>query len=580
MQHLLYHWSEWIASAGYEILLFLVALMAVLLFRQRQQREMSQLIQNSPLAMLLINESNGNLVHANRAAMQMLGIRWVGKRYVYPAPVTPEQILTLLNQFGGLSFRNHSYHWQVSEQHSLQLMLNGRKSQYHGSRVWVVYAVPQQKSQEENQLEQTSLQMAKVALDSLSELIFIKDNDDRLIGSNRAFSNFWQGRIDEGSVVIKGGMRGRRNERRWTTDPEGRGCLLETSQTIMMSEQGEVLGTLGISHDVTDWYKMQQDLRDEMDKRKGTEAELAQRDTILQSLLDSSPDAIGIFNENKVYQACNQAFASALGIDDYRNLIGYKAEDILPEEVYSRFAQCDDQVIGQGKSVRYVDHMFDDYGETWLDVVKSPYRDPTTGTRGVLVLARDVTERHLAERRLEEMNEELEKLSFLDSLTTIANRRHFDDKLETFWNLHIRSQSPLTVLLVDIDYFKLFNDNYGHQQGDSALIEVAAAFQTVLTRSTDCVARYGGEEFAFILPETDSHGARVIASGIHQAIERLAIRHDYSQIGNTLTLSVGVATHVPQAGERPGQVINWADQALYQAKEQGRNRTCYYQVTD
>lgn len=580
MQHLLYHWSEWIASAGYEILLFLVALMAVLLFRQRQQREMSQLIQNSPLAMLLINESNGNLVHANRAAMQMLGIRWVGKRYMYPAPVTPEQILTLLNQFGGLSFRNHSYHWQVSEQHSLQLMLNGRKSQYHGSRVWVVYAVPQQKSQEENQLEQTSLQMAKVALDSLSELIFIKDNDDRLIGSNRAFSNFWQGRIDEGSVVIKGGMRGRRNERRWTTDPEGRGCLLETSQTIMMSEQGEVLGTLGISHDVTDWYKMQQDLRDEMDKRKGTEAELAQRDTILQSLLDSSPDAIGIFNENKVYQACNQAFASALGIDDYRNLIGYKAEDILPEEVYSRFAQCDDQVIGQGKSVRYVDHMFDDYGETWLDVVKSPYRDPTTGTRGVLVLARDVTERHLAERRLEEMNEELEKLSFLDSLTTIANRRHFDDKLETFWNLHIRSQSPLTVLLVDIDYFKLFNDNYGHQQGDSALIEVAAAFQTVLTRSTDCVARYGGEEFAFILPETDSHGARVIASGIHQAIERLAIRHDYSQIGNTLTLSVGVATHVPQAGERPGQVINWADQALYQAKEQGRNRTCYYQVTD
>jgi diguanylate cyclase (GGDEF)-like protein/PAS domain S-box-containing protein len=577
MQDALYYAVEWIIQAGYEILLFTAALTVVLLFRLRQQREMSQLIQDSPLAMLLINENSGELLHANRAAMQMLGIRQVGKRMVYPASVSPRQVLTLLNQFGGLSFRNHRYSWSVSEQHSLELALSGRKSQYHGRRVWVLYLVPYQKSQEETQLEQTSLKMAKVAMDALSELIFVKDSNDRLIGSNRAFNHFWQDRMEEGGVVIKGGMRGRRNERRWTTDPEGRSCLLETSQTMMMSEEGEVLGTLGISHDVTDWYKMQQDLRDEMDKRKGTEAELAQRDTILQSLLDSSPDAIGIFNENKVYQACNQAFASALGIDDYRDLIGHKAEEILPEEVYSRFAHADQQVINEGKSVRFVDHMFDDYGESWLDVVKSPYRDPTTGTRGVLLMARDVTQRHLAERKLEEMNEELEKLSFLDSLTTIANRRHFDDKLETFWNLHVRSQSPLTVLLVDIDYFKNFNDNYGHQQGDSALIEVAAAFQTVLTRSTDCVARYGGEEFAFILPETDAHGARVIANGVHQVIERLKIQHDYSEIGDTLTLSIGVATHTPQAGEKPSQIVSWADQALYLAKEQGRNRTCYYQ---
>ncbi|MGU3846151.1 diguanylate cyclase, partial [Vibrio diabolicus] len=104
--------------------------------------------------------------------------------------------------------------------------------------------------------------------------------------------------------------------RKWTTDPQGRSCLLEVNQNSLVSPSGELIGTLSISHDVTEWHKMQQNLRDEMERRKDTEVALAQRDTILQTILDASPDSIGIFNENMVYQACNKPFVNALGISD------------------------------------------------------------------------------------------------------------------------------------------------------------------------------------------------------------------------------------------------------------------------
>ena len=316
-----------------------------------------------------------------------------------------------------------------------------------------------------------------------------------------------------------------------------------------MSDSGEILGLLGISHDVTDWYKMQQDLREEMDKRRGTEVALSQRDSMLQSILESSPDPIAMFNENFIYEACNQPFVDSLGISSSRELIGKTLDEVLTNELPQRVMDTDMKVLEEGRTLRYIDKREMSDGNTaWYDVVKSRYRDSASGTNGVLVMARDVTERYLVERRLAEANRELERLSFQDGLTKVANRRRFDETLESYWKLHIRQKNPITIMLCDIDFFKNFNDNYGHQKGDTALIEVARTFEKVLTRSSDCVARYGGEEFAFILPETDGDGAEVLAEKIHEAIAELNISHGYSQVGERLTLSIGSITSNPKPG--------------------------------
>jgi diguanylate cyclase (GGDEF)-like protein/PAS domain S-box-containing protein len=322
---------------------------------------------------------------------------------------------------------------------------------------------------------------------------------------------------------------------------------------------------------------MQQNLRDEMERRKDTEVALAQRDTILQTILDASPDSIGIFNENMVYQACNQPFVKALGISKISDLIGKRLQDVIPKEMYARLADSDLEALRQLEPVRYIDKVVSSDGKsTWFDVVKSPFKDKASGTNGVLIMARDISERYLAEQKLEKANLELEKLSFMDSLTQVSNRRRFDEQLQVLWYHHAREKLPLTIMLCDIDFFKDYNDCYGHQQGDEALVSVATVFTQVINRSSDCVARYGGEEFGFILPNTTTEGARNVAQRIHEKILQLDMEHDSSEASERLTVSIGLVSYIPQHGDEPEMGIAMADSALYQAKADGRNRTCIH----
>ncbi|WP_242045089.1 diguanylate cyclase domain-containing protein [Anabaena catenula] len=169
-------------------------------------------------------------------------------------------------------------------------------------------------------------------------------------------------------------------------------------------------------------------------------------------------------------------------------------------------------------------------------------------------------------------NQKLELLANVDGLTQIANRRCFDNYLALEHTRHQREQNPLALIMIDIDYFKVYNDSYGHQGGDECLIKVAQEIAKVTQRPTDLVARYGGEEFAVILSNTDIKGALKVAKTIQTAIASLQIPHQNSQVSNYITLSMGVASLVPTLEQNLEALISYADQALYVAKEQGRNR--------
>ncbi len=175
-------------------------------------------------------------------------------------------------------------------------------------------------------------------------------------------------------------------------------------------------------------------------------------------------------------------------------------------------------------------------------------------------------------RELEEKNRQLERLSTHDALTGIPNRRHFDATLEQEWRRATREASPLTLALCDIDHFKGYNDGYGHQEGDVCLERVARALAETFRRPGDLVARYGGEEFVTVLPSTAEKGAAALAEKMRAAIEALQIPHRNSPIRSVVTISVGVATVVPQPGSEPEGLVDAADRALYAAKQQGRNR--------
>ncbi len=175
-------------------------------------------------------------------------------------------------------------------------------------------------------------------------------------------------------------------------------------------------------------------------------------------------------------------------------------------------------------------------------------------------------------RQLEEANQRLQHLSSIDGLTGIANRRHFDEALESEWRRAYRNDTSLALVMLDLDEFKLFNDTYGHQGGDECLRQVAAILRDGLRRAGDLVARYGGEEFVAILPDCDITGALRYAESVRAAVQELAIPHESSPVGRIMTLSAGVAAASPRRGTYPDELIARADQALYTAKGTGKNR--------
>ena len=174
--------------------------------------------------------------------------------------------------------------------------------------------------------------------------------------------------------------------------------------------------------------------------------------------------------------------------------------------------------------------------------------------------------------RLQTVNHRLQKLAILDGLTGIANRRYFDLVLDKEWQRLAREQQPLSLILCDVDYFKAYNDTYGHQQGDRCLQKLAQILQQSTRRAADLPARYGGEEFALILPNTNAPGALFLAHNIIRQLAQKHLIHESSQVSDIVTLSIGVTTKIPQPNQPSSTIIEAADNLLYRAKRAGRDR--------
>jgi diguanylate cyclase (GGDEF)-like protein len=174
--------------------------------------------------------------------------------------------------------------------------------------------------------------------------------------------------------------------------------------------------------------------------------------------------------------------------------------------------------------------------------------------------------------KLNEMVSLLHRLSITDGLTELSNRRHFDEMLQFEWNRTLRDGRPISLLLLDIDYFKIYNDTYGHQAGDAVLQQVAKTMRLSLCRASDMPTRYGGEEFAVVLPDCDLQSALNVADLLRRRVLELAIPHSGSRVSPWITLSIGAASAIARQKDRQETLLAAADQALYRAKAQGRNR--------
>lgn len=291
----------------------------------------------------------------------------------------------------------------------------------------------------------------------------------------------------------------------------------------------------------------------------------------LEQIFSSCADPIWVVRQDGIIVRANGAMLRFVG-RSHNEVVGHPCHEIL-EFCNRRNTSCPLTSAHQPQSFHEwdIERPIPD-GESEFFMASTSSLITLDGSPGIVGQFRDITMRKRAEAALAQANVALSHMARVDGLTQIPNRRAFDETLAREWGRMAREDSPLSLILCDIDCFKLYNDQYGHQAGDDCLRRVAQALAGCAQRTADLVARYGGEEFVLLLPQTPLEGALIVAENVRQTIEQLALRHSFSEVKPIVTLSLGVTTVIPAQHMKADILIEIADQALYQAKETGRNK--------
>ncbi len=366
---------------------------------------------------------------------------------------------------------------------------------------------------------------------------------------------------------------------------DGTAIFVKMTAALIKNFKGEPTGFQGFVRDITErriHEEQQKRAQEQFDtineslegavanaNEKAVEAEIANIE--LNQIFNTSLDGMWILDLERNVIRVNDSMTSMIGVTKAQ-IEGRKCYDILAGYCCQE-QDCTVKQIKRKKIPILTDIELNTRGTlTPYSLTATPFYGIESDLVGVLENFRDITERKKAEKTLKKANDELKRLATIDGLTDIANRRTMDECLEAEWRRIAREKSELAFILSDVDFFKKYNDTYGHQDGDECLKSVARALEGSVRRPADLVARYGGEEFAAILPNTDLKGAVLVAENIRKAVIDLQIEHRTSDVVPVVTLSLGVACVRPEPGQPREVLLTTADQALYDAKAAGRNQ--------
>lgn len=433
-------------------------------------------------------------------------------------------------------------------------------------------------AQSRRNLEERKLLIA--AISQAPDFLFVKDRNSRFVAVNGtvASSNGYaspadlRGRTDfditpaararelfdaEQQIIATGGSILNKEERVPIGKSEPRWFL--TSKIAVRNIDGEVIGLAGVTRDITE--------------RKALEQALVDGRNQLDLVLSEMSDGLAHFDASGVLQFSNDQYRALFPLTGPLRIPGARLSDILDKAASSgeqmhipsdrREAWVASVMASLAVGGEEEAPLFDG---RWLHIRTKPTRDG-----GATVLVSDITNLKRAEAGLMALTEQLRAMATTDALTGLLNRRGFDERLADEAARAARNQQPLSLVMVDIDRFKAYNDRYGHQAGDECLKQVASALRAGARRPADVVARYGGEEMSLVLPDTDQQGAWALAEQLRKSVRGLEIAHAGSE-KRLVTVSLGVATLEPGSSVTAMELVRRADAALYIAKDAGRDR--------
>lgn len=340
---------------------------------------------------------------------------------------------------------------------------------------------------------------------------------------------------------------------------QGGYCWFEVVAKAKEDKKGNITGILGVLNDIS--------------QRKKSEEKWIASEEKFRLLAEYSSDMITLHDSQGKYLYASPACKDILKYDSME-LIGADSYSFIHPEDIELVKNNHQTLLEKGYVVSTYRIRSKNGDYVWFESSIKLLKD-SSGEQKLIVVSRNINERKLTEQKLKEANELLQHISTIDGLTGIKNRRAFNERIELEWERGLRNKTPLSLIMLDIDYFKNYNDTYGHLAGDDCLKSVAQAIQQAVPRKTDIVCRYGGEEFAIILPDTDLEGALLVGERIRSKIEELNIPHSASKVSKVVTGSIGVASMIPNKKRCFVDLISSADDAVYKAKEAGRNQVQY-----
>ncbi len=341
--------------------------------------------------------------------------------------------------------------------------------------------------------------------------------------------------------------------------PNGKRRWLAWTNRAVTDDDGRVTGIHSVGRDI--------------DEQVRAEQRLQEREAHYRLLADNSTDMVFQLDQDLVRRYVSPACRELLGYEP-EEMIGIKPVSMAhPEDAPRLMLVFQTLMSGHADRHSIINRIRHRNGNwVWVEAQFRALKDPETGViTGVIGALRDISDRKAVEDELADANRRLQALAGQDGLTGLANRRIFDEALAKEFRRAARKQKAVSLIMIDVDRFKIFNDRYGHPAGDDCLRRVAAVIAGTARRPGDVVARYGGEEFAVLLPDTDEAGAELTAQRVLQAVRGLKIRHEGGPNG-VVTISAGIASLVPAELDSPAEIlIENADRALYRAKDSGRN---------
>ena len=317
--------------------------------------------------------------------------------------------------------------------------------------------------------------------------------------------------------------------------------LVNITKVPLYNDKGAIFAILSIDSDITALHNLTKQLKDENLQRKETEKALSKQSVLLSTVFAASYDPIGLLDHEGRIIGANNSFARLMNSTP-ENLIGKFQVELMASDRADWTDRQNTEVLTSGEPIIFEELLFVEGKKIWYEVHKAPFKDDESQYQGIVIMARDITTRKLTEEKLSSDASDFEQKMLNDQLTNIANRRSFDTHFTKFWQEAYDKQEMISIVMCDIDYFKPYNDNYGHQMGDETLKVIALALHNAASEIGCFAARYGGEEFVVIIKGGNSTKALRAVEKFREAINNTKVEHLHSDVSRYVTMSMGLSS--------------------------------------